>query len=128
MPPLDYSNLSMNYAQVKIWSRKATKKNPFNFVVAFICSSEDLGTWHRSMDHRGINASTTLAQRPFTDVERERMAKCTRLYWLHYKDWYTLILDEYLETKNLDWMQELIKVSRQQISAEKIVIAALMGK
>lgn len=123
----EYENLSMNLAQVRIWNRKATKRNPYNFVLAFICSNQDLGTWHRSMAHRGISTNT-LAERPFTPREKEHMKTCTRLYWLHYKDWETLIVDEYLETEDIDWVQTLIAAAGREttLTAEQVIIRALL--
>lgn len=125
---IDVKELSMNYARVNIWPRTHTKKNPYELAIGFVCSSEDLGTFSRSGQHKGINTNILLASRPFTAEEVTQNEKSYRLRFVYYKDWEALIVDEYRVTEDADWIEKLITISRSKLTVPQVIIKAIMNR
>lgn len=119
--------MAMDIAEARIWRKTPTKKNPASLIVAMVCNSEDLGTWSRSIRHKGGDTNT-IAARPFTQEERNQQATAYRLTFHMYAGWKALIVDEFRVTKDANWIEKLLQISRLNTPIEDIIIEALMKR
>lgn len=113
--------------EARIWRKNPTKKNADTLIVAMVGDSEDLGTWSRSIAHKGGNTNT-VASRDMTEEEKAYYAKSYRLIFYRYKNWEELIVDEWNVTYNDNWIAELLVISRIHLTITEIKSLAAKQK
>lgn len=94
--------------------KSKTHDNDFKVCVAMVSAEDDVGSWCRTLEHKGID-SNHVAQRPMSDAEAKSEAMAWRLHWYRYKTWYALIRDEWRCTNDQAWIETLIKLADEKI-------------
>lgn len=111
-------NLS-THGHVTLHLKTKTERNP---TIAKLCMDvgENIWTWKRHLKHTGVEPSPEIHRR-MTVEEYNRESKYTRLHSYGYKSWVALIRDEWVNTENAQWCEQIIQLAKIKMTLSEIL-------
>lgn len=104
---------------VKLHLKRPTERNP-SIAVVTMDWGEWSGAWVRPLKHKGIDPYSEIRRRMTTE-EYQRESKYNRMHWYSYSKWEALIKDEWANTQNTEWCNEIIEVARINKTLDQIL-------